>query len=138
MKTKVTLLLTLFLSVLFSSCKLAPADLDDKRENITKSWHAVLSDGLVPNEYQTDITKDDSQTNKIYFSNFINNNVKGYATISELNITVPQQSLGNSQVSGTGKIQSDYQRITLNLTIDDAAYTLTLTPGTISKITPAK
>lgn len=138
MKTRLTLLATLLFALFISSCKLDPADLDDKRDNITKSWHAVLSDGSVPNEYQIDITKDESQTDKIYFSNFINNSVKGYATISELSITVPKQSLGNSQVSGTGKIQSDYQRITFNLTIDDAAYTLTLTPGTISKITPTK
>lgn len=134
MKAKISIgLLAVFFLLFLGACGDNNAELTDKRDNLTGSWHVVLDDGESQMDYQSDITKDSSNTDKIYMSNFIANNHSAYGTLSGLAITVPQQTVGNSIVTATGNISSDYQTITWSVTIDGDSYTATFTPGGITK-----
>jgi len=134
MKAKLFIgLLTVFFIFTAATCGDNNDELADKRDNLTGSWHVTLDDGSTQMDYQSDITKDDSVSDKIYMSNFIANNNEAYGTLSGLVISVPEQNVGNSIVSASGTISSDYETITWDVTIDGDPYTATSVPGGITK-----
>ena len=116
-----------------STCQADPNNVDDVRTNIANSWQCTLDDGQVPEDFPVEITKDTAVDNKVYMSNFINNDANAYATMNGFNLTVPEQSVGNSIVSATGTVSSDYQKITWDITIDGDSYTAKFVPGGITK-----
>lgn len=134
---KRALLIVATILALFSfGCQTDPAELEDKRDNLTKNkWSAVLDDGSgTVDSYQVTITKSADDNQIIYLANFINNNKTAVGKFIDMNIVVSQQNLDNYTVEGTGKVSSDYSKITFtNLKIDDKYYTLTLSPGGITK-----
>lgn len=117
-----------------AGCQDDPDDVTDKRDNIVGSWHCTLNDGNVPEDYEIVISKDNSDLTKVYLSNFVNNGTQAVATITGFNLTVAQQQIGNSTVLADGVINTNYQEITWNITIDGDNYTATLVPGGITKV----
>jgi hypothetical protein len=133
---KITHLFAVFVLLTFSltlGCQNDSDNVADKRDNIEGDWHMTLDDGQVPVDYQVTISKDANSTTKIFMSNFVNNGSKAYATITGMNLTIPEQQVGNETVSGDGTISSDYNTITWNLTIDGDSYTGKMVPGGITK-----
>lgn len=126
-------LLAVFFLSFVGACTDNNAELTDKRDNLIGSWHGVLDDGESQLDYQSNISKDSTITDKIYMSNFIANNKSAYGTLSGLLISVPEQTVGNSIVSASGTVSSDYQTITWSIKIDGDSYTATYTPGGITK-----
>ena len=131
-------LIFIFAITFAGACQNDPNDVADKRDNILGDWHMTLNDGQVDVDYQVTITKDADDATKINLSNFVNNGSSAYATITGFDLTVPQQQVGNSIVSGDGTIKSDYNSITWNLTIDGDVYTGTMSPGGITQDALAK
>ncbi|MEA3451815.1 MAG: hypothetical protein U9Q83_07910 [Bacteroidota bacterium] len=117
-----------------STCQADSNELDDKRTNIADKWHCTLDDGSqVPEDFEVEITKDATVDDKVYISNFINNETKAYATMTGFNLTVPEQIVGNATVSATGTVATDYQKITWDITINGDSYTAKFVPGGITK-----
>jgi len=138
MKAKLFIgLLTVFFIFTAASCGDNNDELADKRDNLTEgdgAWHMTLYDDSSNQlDYVSHFTKDDSVSDKIYMSNFIANDNQAYGTLSGLLISVPEQNVGNSIVSASGTISSDYQTITWDITIDGDPYTATSVPGGITK-----
>jgi hypothetical protein len=135
---KIAFLSTVLLisSMLFFYCQHDLGDLNRASaiENIIGTWHAVRDEGDgLQNDYQVEITENSQVDNGIIIHNFNNDGQDAYATVKDLEITVPEQKLGTSTVSATGIISQDFQRIDWNITIDGDHVTATFTPGTIAK-----
>ncbi len=133
MKTKI-LIAALGVFLLFFSAMCNNDDqLADKRENITGSWHCTLDDGNDQQDYTVDITLGSGE-NDLILKNFIANSSNATGTMSGLTISVPEQQVGNSVVSASGTIASDYQTINWDITIDGTAYTAQYVPGGVTKL----
>lgn len=131
------LIISAFLIAIISmaaSCEGDTNELDDKRDNITHSWHATLN-GDVPENYEVKVTKDDTDETKLYLANFVNNGEENVAeaTITGMQLTVAEQEVGNTTVSATGTISDDYQNISWTMTMDGDDFTCDFVPGGITK-----
>ncbi len=137
MKTKL-LLAALFISMITLSfeCENDPTDVADKRDNIVGSWVCQLDDGIT--SYEVVISKNASDETKINIENFANNGSTAYATITSLNLTVPEQQVGNSIVSGDATISDNYQSISWSISQDGEDFTAQYTPGGITKDAQAR
>ncbi len=133
---KLNLLFSVFLMVLLSfsfKCQQESSEVEDKRENIDGDWAVELDDGSVPQNYEVVITIDEDTDNKIFLSNFVNNEDTAYATLTGSNLTVPQQKVGNFNVHADGTISDNFQEITWTINMDGEDYTAIFTPGGITK-----
>lgn len=133
---KLNLLFSVVLMVLLAfsfKCQQESSEVEDKRENIDGDWAVELDDGSVPQNYEVVITIDEDTDNKIFLSNFVNNEDTAYATLTGSNLTVPQQKVGNFNVHADGTISDNFQEITWNINMDGEDYTAIFTPGGITK-----
>lgn len=120
-------------------CENDPVVVDDIRDNIEGKWACELDDGSgVPQDYQLDIIKDLDTDNKVFLKNFAFNGDTAVGTITGMNITVAQQSVGSSSVFADGTINDNYQEISWTINIDGDDYTMVSTVGGITKNSVAK
>ncbi len=122
-------------AIIFWGC---PGDLNDLNsvssiDNIVGTWHATRDEGGISTDYQVEITKSESSDSTINISNFYNNGSSAYAYVKDLEITLPNQKVGNITVEGTATISSDYQRIVWNVVADSDRVTITMSPGQVAK-----
>ncbi len=122
-------------SLFFFSCQQDLGDLNRATtiENIVGKWHVVRYEGDIQQEYQVEITENTEVDNGIILYNFYNNGADAYATVNDMEITLPSQQLGTYTIQATGIISQDYQRIDWNITVDGEAVTAVFTPGTVAK-----
>lgn len=121
MKNRMLFAVVLLLSSLsFSACENVADDgtPDDPRDQIVGTWNQYI--GETP--FQVSITKDQASTTGLIFNGFddISDDVK--ATLSGLNISIPQQTIAGEVLVGSGVIESDYSRITFSYTNDGVAF----------------
>ena len=101
-------------------------------ENIEGKWTAHLDDGSgVEQTYEVSITKHSS--NSFTIANFINNGNSADVELNGYSAVVPQQTLGNVEVEGTGTVAENLQRVDFSLYIDGEDATMYLSPGGITK-----
>jgi len=140
MKTRF-FLVTLFIAFVTMSfeCTNDPVEVDDARDNIVGKWACALDDGSgVPYDYEIEISKDNSNDNQVFLSNFAFNGETATATLTGKNLTVAQQNVGSSSVFADGTISDNYQEITWTINIDGDDYTMSSIPGGITKSYSAK
>ncbi len=139
MKTKSILAILFVILVTMSfECQPDNTTVTDTRDNIVGKWACTLDDGAVPQDYEVEIIKDANVADVIYLANFIANGDTAKATITGQNLTIAQQKVGNSFVSGDGTISDNNQEITWAVKINGDDNTMKFTPGGITKSFPAK
>lgn len=127
-------LITVLLAVVVVSCDKLDSANDDPRDNVVGVWYCSETGGSSDYNFQVTIAKSASDTTRILISNFglLGNDVDVYAKMNGLSLTIPSQTAGGSQVSGSGTIASNYKTINWTYTISAGGTTEHLT-ATYSK-----
>lgn len=113
MKNALTLL-TLFVSLLFTSCEEDSIDLDaDVRDEFIGNWLVVENSSILGlRSFEVDIVKDKVNGSQINISNFykLGNSDSLYANISAVEsntITIPSQTVSNHSINGNGVLSGN-------------------------------
>jgi hypothetical protein len=102
-------------------------DAGDQRNRLVDAWKCdeninVYKSGL--EVYWVEITKHPTDTGRILISNFYNvdENVHAEAILSGKKLTLPLQTLtGGFTVTGSGEIETDWNKITWSYSVDDGS-----------------
>jgi hypothetical protein len=112
-------LLSVLLAVVVVSCDKLGSESDDPRDNLVGVWYCNESGTGGNSNFQVVISKSATDSTRILIGNFslLGNDVDVYAKLNGLSITVPSQTAGGSQVSGSGTVSSNYKSINWTYTV---------------------
>ncbi len=130
MRASVIVLLSVFFTGLFmSACEEDPLGMfsDDPRDGLTGAWDVTEHSSLFKKGtgfYRVDVSKDDSDTSKIYISNFYGLNdakpageVKIAAFLDGRNLSIPEQKAKGYTIEGYGQVSFDFEKINWSYTV---------------------
>ena len=102
-------------------------DTGDQRNRLVDAWKCDENINIYKSSlevYWVEITKHPTDTSRILISNFYNldENVHAEAILSGKILTLPLQTLtGGFAVTGSGEIESDWNKITWSYSVDDGS-----------------
>lgn len=107
------------LAAFFVSCEKLDNG-DDPRDIIVGTWSCSESYSTHQQSYQVFISKSASDSTRILISNFnlLGNDVDVYAKLSGLNLNIPSQSVDGFQISGSGTVASNHEKINLSYSVN--------------------
>ena len=113
------------MELLVTSCQktelLSPTT--DSRDKIVDTWKCSEKSSLSgqTDHYDSNISKSSSDSTVIYISYFygLGKDVKAYAKMNSLSISIPKQTIEGNEVSGSGTIASNFNTINLTYTVND-------------------
>lgn len=118
MKNRIYYLLLLFLTMfLIYSCEPNNSGGNDIASRLEGKWAVSETSSLFKSAldaYDVFITIDEIDSTTIYISNFygIGGTYDVRATVNDLNLTIPKQTVNGSDFTGTGVISKNYKTIT--------------------------
>ncbi len=103
----------------------------DLRKEISRKWYCELNDGQDTYNFESEITIDPANENKIFISNFNNLGAKATATVyTDRQIVLHSQTLPgtSTSVKGSATINADFTNInwTYEVTDTEGVYTATV------------
>ena len=118
-------LFSALLAVSVVSCTKDDIATDDSRDNLVGVWHCNETFNSTPQSYQVTIAKSASDTTKILISNFnlLGNDIDVYAKVNGLNLSIPSQTVDGYQISGSGKVTSNYETINWTYSVNTGSET---------------
>ena len=131
MKANIIVLLSLFtFGLLMNACEEDPLGMfsDDPRDGLKGAWNVTENSSLFKKSangyYRVVITKDDSDTSKIYISNFYSLNdakptgeVKIAAYLDGRNLSIPEQTAKGYTIKGSGLVSFAFDKIEWSYTV---------------------
>jgi len=135
MKRSFFLMIIVAIALLFTySCEpdASGENKTDVVNEISVKWNCVENSATFGQQtFDVDIARDAADSSKIYMTNFAQVNGSVYATVNNMNITIPAQTIADRVYKGSGIISSSFKSISFSYTIndgnDDEAYTAELT-----------
>jgi hypothetical protein len=127
-KTRLIIFLAGFLvTLILPSCELDDfnSGTNDDRDKITDTWkceeNSSISGSRPP--YSSEITKSNVDSFTVFIYNFyqLGNNESVYATLENRIIDIPEQSIDQHIVSGSGRVASDYESIVFTYKVDEGS-----------------
>lgn len=122
MKISPVLFFILFVAGFLFSCEDdAPVD-EDERDEIIQTWYCEGSDDEFGDQaFESTITKDPVNEDRILISNFhaFSESQTVYAELDNKTLTLPEQTITDWTVAGTGTISKNYDVIDWEYTIDE-------------------
>jgi hypothetical protein len=94
----------------------------DARDNVTGMWAcSENSTAYGQQNYDVEIIKDPANSGNIQIDNFfgLGDGKKVSASMSNLNLTIPTQTVDNTTFSGSGTISSNYKNISFTYTFNE-------------------
>jgi hypothetical protein len=120
-KMKVTRNLIVFIALLtitLSGC--FQDDLGDIRENITGTWRCQEESALFEVQYyDVQISKDTDDEQGIIVYNFFDSKMNVRVEINGNSLTIPLQEIDGWEISGTGEISDNFEKISWEFTADN-------------------
>jgi hypothetical protein len=104
-----------------ASCEELSDDLSP-RDNIVDTWKCQETDSSNGSDsFLVEIESESLNSNgiRIYNFNHLGDNFAVKATVSNNSISIQNQTVEGFTISGSGTINSNYERITLNYSVDD-------------------
>lgn len=92
------------------------------RDNIVDTWKCIETDSSNGNDtFLVEIESESLNLNgiRIYNFNHLGDNFAVKATVTSFSISIPNQTVGGFTISGSGTVNSNYERITLKYSVDD-------------------
>lgn len=138
MKKHIYQLLILLLPIItFISCeKNEEIDTKETIEKISGNWTVQENSTVFGNSnYAVEILKKPDSENQVEIRNFyhLSFTISTIATIDGLNINIPEQIVSGQTVKGSGKINSNLNRINIDFTADDGSGDLDIVNLVMSK-----
>ncbi len=94
---------------------------DDPRDGLTGEWKVEENSSLFKKStagfYSVNISKDNSDTAKIYVSNFYELGQQLAATLNGRNLSIPEQILNGCTIKGYGLVSVDFGKIEWSYTV---------------------
>ncbi len=115
-------LIVLSLSLIVLSCE-KQNDFADERDNITGSWKCQETDNSNKTiNFESIISKNSTDSMKIWVNNFsgLGSGIKVSVGMGGYLLTIPQQTVDNNKISGSGIVSNTYNRIDWTYYINDA------------------
>ena len=118
-KKGIYLLAVIFLTLSFTACE---EDLlnDDFRDELTGSWSVTENNNIKKSimHYTVTISKSLSDTSVIRIANFYDVSGTVEAEISDMNVSIPQQTVAGFTFNGYGTISGNLKEINWSYTVD--------------------
>ena len=102
------------LVAIIASCQKIDTGSDDVRDNLLGTWSCKEnSQVFVVTNYTVEISKSTTDTTRIIMDDFYNlgNNLSVYAKMNGFTLTIPNQTVDGNQISGSGTISANYDKI---------------------------
>ena len=108
------------LALLVISCEKLDTESNDIRDNLVGTWSCSESYNSQPQNYQVIISKSTTDTTKIIISNFnlLGNDIDVFAKVNGLNLNIPNQTVDGYQISGSGSMASNHEKINLTYSVN--------------------
>ena len=124
MKARIILLFMIMAAGFFlQACEEDPLGIfsDDPRDGLTGEWKVEENSSLFKKAtngfYRVEISKDNSDSTKIYVDNFYELEQKVTATLDGRNLNIPEQSIKGSVIKGYGLVSFDFKKIDWSFTV---------------------
>jgi len=133
MRLKYLIVLIPIFAVLLMSCidePAAPQTTEEIITEISREWNCEMDEEGFPLNFNAVIANDPSDDARIFVYNFhaMGNAEKVSAIVNlDLSIVIPEQTVLNQTIAGTGDISNDMTRITWDYTIENADGTVHIT-----------